>query len=190
VKKSVETREKILEAAKKAFAQKGFHGVSMEEIARNAGVKKALIYYYFPSKEDLFFEVWQRSVDEMEESILKPLEGEGNFAKKLKALLKSYVDFVRSRSDTLRLVERERFYREEDGGIWSKIRKRYRELLAKVAGMVEEGKREAEVPGDIDSMATAQFILGSLSTVDQTHLENLQKLIMRGVIRMKENEGG
>ena len=59
-----------------------------------------------------------------------------------------------------------------------------------MAGMVEEGKREAEVPGDVDSMATAQFILGSLSTVDQTHLENLQKLIIRGVIRMKESEGG
>ncbi|HQN27822.1 MAG TPA: helix-turn-helix domain-containing protein, partial [Mesotoga sp.] len=43
------SKERIVRAARKAFAERGRDGVSMSEIAGIAGVKKALIYYYFPS---------------------------------------------------------------------------------------------------------------------------------------------
>jgi AcrR family transcriptional regulator len=48
------TRGKILEAARKEFARKGFDGARVEAIARKAHVNKGLIFYYFQSKEGLF----------------------------------------------------------------------------------------------------------------------------------------
>lgn len=54
-----ETRERILEAATEAFAEKGFAGTSTREIARRAESNQGLITYYFRSKEDL----WRASAD-------------------------------------------------------------------------------------------------------------------------------
>src|SRR5687767_13348984 len=47
-------REDILQASLKLFAEKGFHGTSMRDIARSADITEGLIYHYFASKRDLF----------------------------------------------------------------------------------------------------------------------------------------
>ncbi|HSV30617.1 MAG TPA: helix-turn-helix domain-containing protein [Atribacteraceae bacterium] len=54
--------KRILEAAEKCFAEKGFEGSRVEEIAQKAGVNKALLYYYFKSKEELFRETVRQSL--------------------------------------------------------------------------------------------------------------------------------
>ena len=48
------TEEKILAAAKKVFVLKGMAGARMQDIADEAGINKALLHYYFRSKEKLF----------------------------------------------------------------------------------------------------------------------------------------
>lgn len=52
-----ETRQNILRAASAEFARAGFAGARMEKIATIAGIKKQVIYYYFPSKAELAREV-------------------------------------------------------------------------------------------------------------------------------------
>ena len=52
------TKLKILKAAEKLFAEKGFDGARVDDIAGNAGVNKALIYYYFKSKRDILEELF------------------------------------------------------------------------------------------------------------------------------------
>jgi AcrR family transcriptional regulator len=54
---SPQGKEKILEASLEEFAEKGFDGARVDRIAESAGVNKALIYYYFKSKEQLFVAV-------------------------------------------------------------------------------------------------------------------------------------
>jgi TetR/AcrR family transcriptional regulator len=54
LKKMGETQRRIFEASIVSFAEKGFAGSRTEEIAREAGVNKAMIYYYFESKENLY----------------------------------------------------------------------------------------------------------------------------------------
>jgi AcrR family transcriptional regulator len=46
-------REEIITAARDLFSRKGFHGTSIPDIARAAGISTGLIYYIFPSKEDI-----------------------------------------------------------------------------------------------------------------------------------------
>ena len=48
------TEDKILEAATNVFVSKGMEGARMQEIADKAGINKALLHYYFRSKEHLF----------------------------------------------------------------------------------------------------------------------------------------
>lgn len=57
------SRERILQAAEEEFAEKGFAGVRIDEIARAAGANKQLIYYYFGSKAKLYDAVLERMID-------------------------------------------------------------------------------------------------------------------------------
>lgn len=54
-----DTESKILEAAKRVFVQKGLDGARMQEIADEAGINKALLHYYFRSKEKLFMTIFK-----------------------------------------------------------------------------------------------------------------------------------
>src|SRR6195256_3857946 len=55
--KSDRTRESILDAARTAFARKGFSGVTIRDITDLAGVTRANFYYYFSDKTELFVEL-------------------------------------------------------------------------------------------------------------------------------------
>ncbi|MGX8710289.1 MAG: TetR family transcriptional regulator [bacterium] len=55
-----DTKLKIIQAAKKLFAQNGFDGTSTRDIVSSAGVNISLISYYFGSKENLFFALFER----------------------------------------------------------------------------------------------------------------------------------
>jgi TetR/AcrR family transcriptional regulator len=53
-KNNLQTKERILQAAQKEFAARGFSGARMEAIARDATINKAMLFYYFTSKENLY----------------------------------------------------------------------------------------------------------------------------------------
>src|SRR5918992_3549878 len=54
-----ETRAELIAAAARVFARSGFHGASLEEIARQAGYTTGAIYWHFRGKDDLFLAVFE-----------------------------------------------------------------------------------------------------------------------------------
>ncbi len=58
------TRERILRAALREFAAKGFAGARVDEIARRARVNKRMLYHYFGNKDELFREILRRKIQE------------------------------------------------------------------------------------------------------------------------------
>ena len=58
------TRERLLAAARSAFASSGFHGASVEEIASRAGFSTGALYSNFDGKEDLFLVLMEREIEE------------------------------------------------------------------------------------------------------------------------------
>src|SRR3954467_6575664 len=54
-----ETRAELIAAAARVFARAGFHGASLEEIAREAGYTTGAIYWHFANKDDLFLAVYE-----------------------------------------------------------------------------------------------------------------------------------
>jgi len=66
------TRERLLETASHLFAEKGYASTSVREIVARAGVSKPVLYYYFQSKEGLYYailnwgmEIQQKIIDEL-----------------------------------------------------------------------------------------------------------------------------
>ena len=61
----VETEKIIIKAAHEVFIEKGLQGARMQEIADRAGINKALLHYYFRSKDKLFDAVFQDIIKEI-----------------------------------------------------------------------------------------------------------------------------
>ena len=74
-----QTKAKILESALESFALKGFHGSSMQEIAKKAGVSKGLAYNYFKSKEEILKEIIEHAKYTGNEIMSKIFEEEDGF---------------------------------------------------------------------------------------------------------------
>lgn len=71
------TRERILETATDLFAEKGYTGTYVREIVEKAGVSKPALYYYFKSKEGLFYAVLEWATDAQREILNEVFEASG-----------------------------------------------------------------------------------------------------------------
>jgi TetR/AcrR family transcriptional repressor of nem operon len=76
-KLNVEARHRILEAARELFLERGLKGVSMDEVASAAGIKKANLFHYYPSKQRLELAVVERAAGEMKEQVEAQLSAKG-----------------------------------------------------------------------------------------------------------------
>jgi TetR/AcrR family transcriptional regulator len=72
--KTKPTKDKILEAALHEFSAHGVAGARVDEIARAAGVNKAMIYYHFESKQALFNELFQAEMESLQQEIASVLK--------------------------------------------------------------------------------------------------------------------
>ncbi len=88
------TEEKIIEAAEKVFIEKGLAGARMQEIADEAGINKALLHYYYRSKDKLFEMVFQVALKALAPNLLGSFKGDGDFFTKIERFVFSYLSLV------------------------------------------------------------------------------------------------
>lgn len=89
--RSAETSGKILRAAQKLFALRGFDGVTMRAIASEAGVNLASIVYYFENKEGLYLSVFRQYAEPLMEARLKKLK-EADIHPSLQAYARAFIE--------------------------------------------------------------------------------------------------
>ena len=94
--KELSTEEKIVQAAKEVFTQKGYAAARTQEIADRAGVNKGLLQYYFKgnSKEKLFKAIFEESYLKIMARINYIFESEDSFEHKIELVLDAYFDLL------------------------------------------------------------------------------------------------
>ena len=88
------TRERLLQVAAELFAERGYSGASLGEIASRLGIRKPSLYNHISSKDELFMELLERSLNAWQEASDSPMEGEGNHRQRLRRHLQMTVDFA------------------------------------------------------------------------------------------------
>jgi AcrR family transcriptional regulator len=73
-KAAIETREHLLDHAEALFSRHGFHGVTIREVARSAGVDPALLHYYFESKQGIFDAVFDRRAEVLNDERIRSMD--------------------------------------------------------------------------------------------------------------------
>lgn len=92
----MDSKEKIISAAIEVFAEKGKHGARMEEIAAKAGINKAMPYYFYTTKENLYIEVLAAIFREISKHIQNGIEQAlpkaSSYADKIKVIVQSHFE--------------------------------------------------------------------------------------------------
>lgn len=91
------TRRRLLDAAKRIFAQDGFEAARLEDIAAGAGYTRGAFYANFKSKEDIFFALFEEWASELIDSITRDLRRHSDPEAKLAALRAHYADLAKDR---------------------------------------------------------------------------------------------
>ena len=84
-------REAILDKAAHLFAQMGFNGASVADLATACETSKSLIYHYYPSKEDVLYGVMASHLDQLVQDVAEVLSREGTPTELLEALIHSFM---------------------------------------------------------------------------------------------------
>lgn len=88
------TEEKILEAAKNVFVSKGMEGARMQEIADKAGINKALLHYYFRTKERLFDAILTEIIKFAFPKLTGILMSDKSIVNKIEEVVDAYIDLL------------------------------------------------------------------------------------------------
>ena len=92
--KDSNTEEQILDAAKNVFQAKGMVGARMQEIADIAGINKAMLHYYYKSKQLLFEAVFRNAFSLLAPELNKILNDDSSIEDKVKSFTSNYISFI------------------------------------------------------------------------------------------------
>ena len=92
--KDENTEGQILDAAKNVFQSKGMDGARMQEIADKAGINKAMLHYYFRSKQLLFEAVFKNAFSLLAPQLNAILNDDSSIEEKIKSFTFNYISFV------------------------------------------------------------------------------------------------
>ncbi len=141
-----ESRASILQAAAREFAEFGVAGARTDTIAREAGVNKALLYYYFQDKETLYSAVLDSAFTGLKSSVFAALDSPLPPREKIMAYAGAYFDFIASNQLYPRLMQREMMRaREGQSQHIDKIIKTYiQPIFVRVSEVIKQGIAEGE----------------------------------------------
>jgi AcrR family transcriptional regulator len=97
-------REQLLDVSRRIFAEKGFEGTSVEEIAARAQVSKPVVYEHFGGKEGLYAVVVDREIETLLEGITGALVSEGHPRELLERAALALLDYIESSTDGFRIL--------------------------------------------------------------------------------------
>ncbi|MBW2438087.1 MAG: TetR/AcrR family transcriptional regulator [Desulfobacterales bacterium] len=102
--KATNARDRVLKTAIGIFAQKGYAGTSVREIADQAGVSKPVLYYYFKSKEGLFLAILEMAENLQKKLLADVLESQGNVLDRLLMLYRRVYSEVAAHQSLYKMI--------------------------------------------------------------------------------------
>lgn len=103
----VNSRTAILDAAERLFVEKGYHAISMREIADAVGMTKAALYYHFRDKEQLFMAILEGVLSELSMLIEQCRQVESSCRGQIEAIVQQIMLLPPERRASLRLASQE-----------------------------------------------------------------------------------
>jgi len=162
-----ERREQLLDVGRRLFAEKGFEGTSVEEIAHTAEVSKPVVYEHFGGKEGLYAVVVDREIRKLLDAITDSLTTANHPRMLLEHAALALLDYIEQSTDGFRILVRDSPVAQSTGTFAS--------LISDVAGQVEHLLGDEFRRRGLDPKAAplyAQMLVGMVALTGQFWLDH------------------
>ncbi len=178
--KAPDKHQRILDAAVKVFAGKGFFQAKVSEIAREAGVADGTVYLYFKSKDDLLISIFEVKMREAVARFREAALREQDARSSLERLIRMHLAEFQADPDLaavfqVELRQSQRFMREY-------AKSELKEYLDLIGDIVRQGQREGTFRTDIPVGIIKRFIFGTVDEVVSTWVMSGMKQDMDGLV--------
>ena len=167
-----EREQQMLEAASRLFTERGFDGVSMEEIAEAVGITKPMLYAYFESKEGLFVACIERAAEPVLDVVRGAIDPSAPPDQQLWSGLLVFFEFVHEHRDEWSIFFVEASGR--GGAASARITELRREIRAALTTLLGETAADAGVSPELvtEIEAQAQALMGAAESVAEWWLRH------------------
>jgi AcrR family transcriptional regulator len=159
-------REQLLDVGRRLFAEKGFDGTSIEEVASRANVSKPIVYEHFGGKEGLYAVVVDREMEQLLTRITSSLANGGPPRMLLEQAALAFLSYVEDNGEGFRILVRDSPVASGTGTLSS--------LLGDIASQVEHLLAREFKTHDLDPKLApmyAQMLVGMVALTGQWWLE-------------------
>jgi len=139
------TRERLLAAARSAFAESGFHGASVEEIATRAGFSTGALYSNFDGKEDLFLVLMEREIEEHAREIAQAVAERPSVSERATGGARRWMMMIEREPELLLLFMEFWAYGVREPAVRPKVAERFAQVRRLLTRLIEDGVREFEL---------------------------------------------
>ena len=142
-----QTRARILDAAVREFSENGLAGARTEQIAEVAGVNKALLYYYFKSKEALYQAALESVVQRVVDTSMAAITTNCSAGEKVVRFALNHFDRIHSQRAFQSLMQQEmvRLHQGEKNALNSIVEKIFRPMMFRLHDLLTEGQASGEL---------------------------------------------
>jgi AcrR family transcriptional regulator len=164
-KKKEDRWAEILDVAATVFAEKGYDGTTLQDIADRTGILKGSIYYYIETKGDLLAHLLRETHEKGMSNVTPIAEGSGDPVDRLKRMIHAHARYVSTdRARTAVFVHERRRLTDAQRKEYLGDEHAYRRVFEQV---IKEGQAEGLIDGDSDPKLLAIWLLGSLNSLYQ-----------------------
>lgn len=153
-------RERILAAAERVFAKRGFFASRVSEIAKDAGVADGTIYLYFKSKDDLLISLFEDRMKQVNAALRAAIATETTALAQLRTFIKTYLQLIHDEPAatevlTIELRQSNKFMKEYENA-------EFADFLRMLGGLVAKGQDAGELDDEVPPHIVARMIFGML----------------------------
>lgn len=156
-----EKRRAILHAAVRVFAERGYHGCRIADVARAAEVAYGLVYHYFRNKDELLESVFAEQWTILMNALAAIDAGPGSAEEKVAGIFSFVFDVYKTAPSAVRVLILE-VTRTPQGLRAGSTRETFEKAVELVAGVVRQGQARGELRADADPVIAAAGLLGAL----------------------------
>jgi TetR/AcrR family fatty acid metabolism transcriptional regulator len=169
--KHPDKHRKIIRAATKVFAKKGFFNARISDIAKEAKVADGTIYLYFNNKFDILLSVFEQEIGKLIDQVTLLLEKEDNPNQRLKIFITNHLEEMKKNKYLAEVIHIEL---RQTSKLMREYRKnKFSEYLNIIATIIENGQQEGFFRQDVEPEIAKRILFGSLDEISRIwHLGN------------------
>lgn len=150
---------KILEAAVKIFARKGFYNAKVSEIAREANVADGTIYLYFKNKDDILIHLFEEEMDAVIQAMREEVLTLKDPVERLRAFVRKHLRMVEENKHLAEVIQVE--LRQSNKFVKDYKNEKFLDYLKLLADIVIDGQRKGVIRSDLNPSIAKRVIFGA-----------------------------